>query len=199
METIKDPFVYEEKVLSSRFIGVLRPILGVDFAIDKAKVEELYPKATHYCYAFKKGSLEGSSDDGEPSRSAGLPMLQILRGSGLDEVALYVVRYFGGTKLGLPRLTKAYRDVAKGLVATCPRFVLEKGVKVDLLIPYPEYDRVVDALKRRKLDVSTPVFDEEIALSVLGGGKIVEEVLSRFPSVRKVGEVEEYIYSEKAS
>ena len=85
MLTIKEPLVQEEKILSSRFIGVLQPLLGADFKEAKAKIEELYPKATHYCYAYKKGANEGSSDDGEPSHSAGLPILNVLRGSGLDE------------------------------------------------------------------------------------------------------------------
>lgn len=194
MLTVKEPLVQEEKILSSRFIGVLQPLLGVDFKEAKAKIEELYPKATHYCYAYKKGANEGSSDDGEPSHSAGLPLLNILRGSGLDECAIFVVRYFGGTKLGLGRLTHAYSDLGKALVAKAEPYEVAAGRRAVLAVPYPSYDLVLDRARRMGLETEKPTFGESIALPVRADATILSAFLALFPEIRAEGEEDCFVY-----
>lgn len=194
MLTIKEPLVQEEKILSSRFIGVLQPLLGADFKEAKAKIEELYPKATHYCYAYKKGANEGSSDDGEPSHSAGLPILNVLRGSGLDECAIFVVRYFGGTKLGLGRLTHAYSDLGKALVAKAEPYEVAAGRRAVLAVPYPSYDLVLDRAKRMGLEIEKPTFGESIVLPVRADATILSAFLALFPELRVAAEEECFIY-----
>src|SRR5574344_1974789 len=105
--TIKNSALAEKKVLSSRFIALLDPCESEEaFERNLALAHKAYPKATHYCYAYRLSKEEGFSDDGEPSRSVGLPLLTYLRNIGLRRVALIAVRYFGGTKLGLPRLKR---------------------------------------------------------------------------------------------
>lgn len=103
---------YEEK--RSRFVAVLRRCDDEDAA--RALITELratYPSARHHCSAFLvdvdgANRIERSSDDGEPSGTAGTPMLDVLRGSGLTGVSAVVVRWFGGTKLGTGGLVRAY-------------------------------------------------------------------------------------------
>ena len=197
IETVSSSFSMEEKVLSSRFIGVLLPLLGRSFEAAKEGIVLLYPKATHYCYAFKKGNLEGSSDDGEPSHSAGLPLLAILRGSGLDEVALFVVRYFGGTKLGLPRLTHAYREMGKAVLMKAPRSIVKEGLEVLLEIPYPDFDRAMDRIRRLGIEAGKPSFSSSVALWVKGDDKIIGSFLSLFPSIEAKEEKKALIYLEK--
>lgn len=104
----------EEEIKHSRFISF---IFHCD-SIDKLKlaltdIKRDYPGASHYCYAFIAGAptdmvLIGSSDDGEPAGSAGRPMLAVLQGANIGEVAAVVVRYYGGTKLGVGGLVRAY-------------------------------------------------------------------------------------------
>ncbi len=194
MLTIKEPVVRETKILSSRFIGVLLPLLGTDFKLARVEIERLYPKADHYCYAYKQGAKEGSSDDGEPSHSAGLPLLNVLRGSLLDECALFVVRYFGGTKLGLGRLTHAYSDLAKAVVADAVPFEAKPGKKATLDIPYPSYDLARDRAERMGLEAGKPSFHASVLLPVAGDATILRAFLLLFPEIRAAGEEDCFVY-----
>ncbi|HFK7185912.1 TPA: IMPACT family protein [Serratia odorifera] len=103
-----------EEIKKSRFITFLAPTCGIDAA--KAfilQVKEEHPAARHHCWAFVAGAPSdsqqlGFSDDGEPSGTAGKPILAQLMGSGIGEVTAVVVRYYGGIKLGTGGLVKAY-------------------------------------------------------------------------------------------
>lgn len=103
---------YEEK--RSRFVAVLRRVDSEEEARDLvADLRRAHPAARHHCSAFLvdvpgSSRIERSSDDGEPSGTAGTPMLDVLRGSGLTGVSAVVVRWFGGTKLGTGGLVRAY-------------------------------------------------------------------------------------------
>jgi uncharacterized YigZ family protein len=107
--------VEEETIVSrSRFICFLAPCSSVNDAKQMLKkLQLLHPQASHHCSAFLSGRPEdsqgyGFSDDGEPSGTAGKPMLSMLQGSGVGEICAIVVRYFGGTKLGTGGLQRAY-------------------------------------------------------------------------------------------
>lgn len=96
----------------SKFIGVLFPCNSLQaFKVELDLVKQTYPNATHYCSACIFGNpLEcRSSDDGEPAGSAGNPILGQLRASKLIDISCIVVRYYGGTKLGIPGLIKSYK------------------------------------------------------------------------------------------
>ncbi|AHG20514.1 hypothetical protein Z042_13405 [Chania multitudinisentens RB-25] len=103
-----------EEIKKSRFITLLAPTCGVDAA--KAfiqQVREEHPTARHHCWAFVAGAPDdsqqlGFSDDGEPSGTAGKPILAQLMGSGIGEITAVVVRYYGGIKLGTGGLVRAY-------------------------------------------------------------------------------------------
>lgn len=111
---------YEEK--RSRFLAVLRRCDDEESA--RALISELrgtYPAARHHCSAFLvdvdgASRIERSNDDGEPSGTAGIPMLDVLRGSGLTGVSAVVVRWFGGTKLGTGGLVRAYSTAVSAAV-----------------------------------------------------------------------------------
>lgn len=103
---------YEEK--RSRFVSILRRCTSEGQAREHiAEQRHTYPSAGHHCSAFlievpQAARIERSNDDGEPSGTAGAPMLDVLRGSGLTDVCAVVVRWFGGTKLGAGGLSRAY-------------------------------------------------------------------------------------------
>ena len=105
------------KEKGSKFIGFAFPVNNVkELKNALEKIREEHPKATHQCYAFRLG-INGenyrANDDGEPSGSAGLPIYNQLLANNLTNILLIVVRYYGGTKLGVSGLVKTYKESAK--------------------------------------------------------------------------------------
>lgn len=136
-QTIEKPvenILIKEK--GSKFIGFAYPILSEnDFKEKLNLIKELHPKATHHCYAYRIG-LNGENyrinDDGEPSGSAGLPIYNQLLANNITNVLVIIVRYFGGTKLGVGGLVKAYKESAKTTLeeAKIIRRELESKIKI---------------------------------------------------------------------
>jgi len=118
-----EDLVDETEVSKSRFLCYLTPCESAADAKSFIKsLQEQHPQANHHCYAFVCGRPEdsqkyGFSDDGEPSGTAGKPMLAVLQGSGIGEVCAVVVRYFGGTKLGTGGLQRAYGGSVREAIA----------------------------------------------------------------------------------
>jgi len=115
----------------SKFLAFLYPVkLEEEIKKHLQELKSKYPDATHHCYAWvlhPDKSAQRSSDDGEPSGSAGKPILRAILSSGLTNVLVVVVRYFGGTQLGIQGLIKAYGDAAK--LATAEAYKIEKYVE----------------------------------------------------------------------
>jgi uncharacterized YigZ family protein len=114
--TIDKTVTAEFKDRGSRFIAYACPISSADnFKLQLNEIRKEHPKATHHCFAYRLG-LDGNtfrvSDDGEPSGSAGRPILGQIDSKSLVNVLVVVVRYFGGTLLGVPGLIHAYRSAA---------------------------------------------------------------------------------------
>ncbi|MEY8310216.1 YigZ family protein [Erysipelotrichaceae bacterium 51-3] len=106
---LQEEVVVRQEIKKSKFICVLARIKSVEeLKALIARLKKDYPQASHYCSALKAGSLTHSSDDGEPSGTAGRPMLDVLLGSAGDEIGAVVIRYFGGTLLGKGGLVRAY-------------------------------------------------------------------------------------------
>ncbi|HYX22684.1 MAG TPA: YigZ family protein [Thermoanaerobaculia bacterium] len=131
----------------SRFLAVISP--AADEAAAKAMLEALarrHPDATHHCWAWRIGEppRERSADAGEPAGTAGVPILQVLRGAGLSDVLAVVVRWFGGTKLGKGGLARAYAAAAREAVQGLS--VVSRVPTVRLVVEVP-YERV-GAVKR---------------------------------------------------
>ena len=112
---VADNYVIEEIIVNrSRFICYLAPCTSIDTCkVFVKNIQQQHPQASHHCYAYLSERAESSqfygfADDGEPSGTAGRPMLSVLQGHGVGEVCAVVVRYFGGTKLGTGGLQRAY-------------------------------------------------------------------------------------------
>lgn len=109
LRTIQENVIVEQEINKSKFITYLALIEDEEAAKEFLRsIKKMHPKAAHHCSAYMVGEIERSNDDGEPASSAGLPMLQVLRGSELTSVIAVVVRYFGGIKLGVGGLIRAY-------------------------------------------------------------------------------------------
>ena len=139
-DTIKTPvdnILLREK--GSKFIGFAFPVRN-DFEIKESlnKIKEIHPKATHHCYAFRlgvTGENYRANDDGEPSGSAGLPMYNQLLAHNLTNILVIVVRYYGGTKLGVSGLVRAYKETAKVTLESSE--IITEELKSELLIQFP--------------------------------------------------------------
>lgn len=110
--SIESPFQYEIEIKKSRFLTYLFPIETPEDAQEKlAQIKKEHYKASHHCSAYilkPDASIKRMSDDGEPSGTAGVPMLEVLSKQNLTNIMAVVVRYFGGTKLGAGGLVRAY-------------------------------------------------------------------------------------------
>jgi uncharacterized YigZ family protein len=112
----------EIRVRGSRFLGAAAPVASeAEAAAHLRALQEEFPRATHHCWAFRvrRGDqlVERSSDMGEPSGTAGPPILRVLEAAGQEGASLVVVRWFGGTKLGVGPLARAYREAAAAALA----------------------------------------------------------------------------------
>lgn len=136
----------------SRFIAFAFPISSEDAFRERLRtLRKEHPKAVHLCYAWRFGSDGArckSSDAGEPSGSAGKPILGQLESLGITNAAIIVVRYFGGTLLGVPGLIHAYRSAAALALQIIPR--IEKSVEAtwQLDFDYTLLNEVMTVLKR---------------------------------------------------
>ena len=111
------------------------------------KVKEEYPNATHYCYAYIIDNDTKFSDDGEPSKTAGLPIFTQLEGNNLNYALIIVVRYFGGIKLGTGLLTRTYSKVAKEVITKDNIIELTKGYNITIIFDYEDIKNIDYLLK----------------------------------------------------
>lgn len=162
----------ELQVKNSRFIGRAAYTPSVEEArafIDQVKAEE--PGCTHAVYAFAVGYgasvTHGMSDAGEPSGTAGRPALAVVRGSGMGDVTVVIVRYFGGTKLGTGGLVKAYTETAQLALAELPPGEKVEVRTVTVAVPYGSYEpikRLIEAFHGR---VEDETFTTEVTLQLV--------------------------------
>jgi uncharacterized YigZ family protein len=122
----------------SRFIGLCAPV-GSEAEAKAliAAARKRHYAARHHCFAFRVNGIERSSDDGEPSGTAGAPILSVLRGEGLSETACVVTRYFGGVLLGTGGLVRAYGAAAKAAAANAGVLTRREAAKIAVTVDYP--------------------------------------------------------------
>ncbi|HHT19933.1 MAG TPA: YigZ family protein [Tissierellia bacterium] len=150
MKTITRPFESEIVIQKSRFLAFLEPMTTLAELEERQKeLRKLHRKANHVCYAYRFGLSrpEGHfSDDGEPSQTAGLPMYQVLEGEDITDAALFVVRYFGGIKLGTGGLVRAYSGAAKAVIDRADFQTILKRNKLELNYDYSYHNQVQNLL-----------------------------------------------------
>ncbi|MBA6329001.1 YigZ family protein [Colwellia sp. MB02u-6] len=160
----------ETIVTRSRFICYLKPCSSVADAKAFIKsLQVLHPQANHHCYAFIVGrpensQLYGFSDDGEPSGTAGKPMLNMLIGSHLGELCAVVVRYFGGTKLGPGGLQRAYGGSVKQALANLPTKLKIPMVRKTLACQYAQVNDVLHFVAQMGGEIIQQDYHENVVL-----------------------------------
>ena len=155
IDTQPEPAIFKDR--KSKFIGYAIPVASVDDV--KPEVEKLkkaHHSARHWCYAYRIGVEkinERANDDGEPSNSAGQPILNQIKAKDLTNVLVVVVRYFGGVKLGVGGLMNAYKTAAQLVLEQAE--IVEKIRKKNLRIvfDYQDMDKVMRLIKEHDLEI----------------------------------------------
>lgn len=166
MLCIDDVYTHTIMIQKSKFICRLVPIHDLNLVsvfLEDIKIE--YPGATHYCYAYIYNGYKRCSDDGEPSGTAGMPILNILEKKELDHVLCVVVRYFGGIKLGAGGLVRAY---ANSVLETIEHSVIQDMIEGYVLrISYPYQDTKMVEYLLKNYSVYDKVYGDMVFCNVL--------------------------------
>jgi len=174
---------YDEIVVNkSKFIGYAKPVLNEEDALSFIKeIKGVHKDATHNVYAYVVGensNVQRYSDDGEPSGTAGIPVLEVIKKEDLKNVVVVVTRYFGGIKLGAGGLIRAYTKGAKiGLEAGK---IVEKILfsKVRVRIDYTLYGKVENDLLKFGYTIADIIYDDMVNIIILSKTDTVDELIN---------------------
>ena len=189
----------------SRFIANIRPVESEEEAA--AFIEEMKKKywdARHNCSAFvigKKAELTRCSDDGEPSGTAGRPMLEVLLGEGIRNIAVVVTRYFGGTLLGTGGLVRAYSGAVKEGLSACTIGTMRYGVRLLIDIDYTGIGKVQYILAQRGIVPEDTSYTDRVTLQVLLAAEkadgLIKELTEATSARAVIEEVEKLYFVDK--
>jgi len=177
--------LYKEK--GSRFVSAAWPVS--DEKVIKTILEGIrkeHHEARHHCYAYQLGSEENSwraNDDGEPSGTAGRPILGQIRSFGLTNILIVVSRYFGGTLLGVSGLINAYRSAAKDALSNAE--IIDHIIQetCEITFPYAEMNDVMKIIKEEDVSQAGHSFDLECRITVSFRLSSREKILARFSRI----------------
>ncbi len=176
---------YEDK--KSRFLAVIHPVSDEQEAAEFiSSIKKKYYDARHNCYAMIIGpgkEFQRSSDDGEPAKTAGAPMLEVLSGADLTNVVAVVTRYFGGTLLGTGGLIRAYQGALKDALenATIQKIVYCADISVN--IPYPDQGSVSYYLETQNIVVMSTEYKEDVTYHIRVRDPEADQVIKRITDI----------------
>ena len=189
----------------SRFIATIRPVESEEEAnsfIDEMKKK--YYDARHNCSAFvigSKGQLTRSSDDGEPSGTAGRPMLEVLLGSEIRNIAVVVTRYFGGTLLGTGGLVRAYSGAVKKALEECETARQHFGVRLKIKTDYNSVGKIQYILSSKNIDIEDSIYAENVEMTVIvpieDYDRLCKEVIEATSARAVLNEIDRIYYMKK--
>ncbi|WP_276484688.1 IMPACT family protein [Paraflavitalea pollutisoli] len=188
--TVDKPGIAEFKDRGSKFIAYAFPITKVEeFKARLDEVKKEHPKASHHCFAYRIGTDKNTfrvSDDGEPSGTAGKPILGQIDSKELTNILIVVVRYFGGTLLGVPGLINAYKMSASMVLQMIP--ATQRFIEVPYIVHF-DHSQINDIMMVVKQTNST-VIEQELGLFChmkIGISKArLQEALYRLNDIRNV-------------
>ncbi len=172
---------YEEK--KSRFLGEAIHIESLQEAEEAiAAIRKKHYDARHHCFAFLAGEpgtpeeIVRSSDDGEPSGTAGKPILEILKGRDLHNTLIVVTRYFGGTLLGTGGLMRSYVNAAAAAADDAELKTMVHGIRMSITCTYPAYGKFQYLFAREGISLGQASYQEDVTFEVLVPEKEEERV-----------------------
>lgn len=186
-QSIAEPVEGFFKDKGSKFLAYAYPV--ENDAQAKSHLNELYelhPKAVHHCYAYRLGADRMSyrmSDDGEPSGTAGRPILNTLYSRNVTNVLVVVVRYFGGTLLGVPGLINAYKTATEAALDVAEVVTRHYYSVYTLSFQYPQMNDVMRIVKEMELPVRAQAFEMQCTMEVEVRATLVERFITRSEKV----------------
>ncbi|NLB90930.1 MAG: YigZ family protein [Clostridiales bacterium] len=178
--TLKGYGEQEIVIKKSRFISCAKPITEESEAVTFIQeIRKRFPDASHHCYAYIIGKNSGImrySDDGEPSGTAGIPMLEVLKMRQIVDAVVVVTRYFGGTLLGAGGLVRAYTQGCSEGINKAEVVMMEKSLTMTIQVPYFLWDKTQYEMGRQPVQVLETDYSEEVLATFL----IREKDLSTF-------------------
>jgi uncharacterized YigZ family protein len=187
--SIEQPADAETVIQRSRFIASLRVVKNrAEFEFQLGEVEKLYPKATHYCWAYRfaaSQTIEHSSDSGEPSGSAGRPILGALKKYSLLNVMAVVTRYYGGVKLGIRGLITAYTNSTIAAIERSTIIVTEPQSQIYFKCSYEHYNTLLAYIERLSIKTSAirAEFTDEISGEIIVPNSSLKSLSDAFDSI----------------
>ena len=178
--------LYKEK--GSRFLAYACPVADTEeIRLITDKIRKEHHEAKHHCFAYMIGkdrSIWRVNDDGEPSGTAGRPILGQINSSGLTNILIVVSRYFGGTLLGVSGLINAYRSAAASAIENA--IIIECTVKkyYEITYPYISMNDVMKILKEEEIDQSDHIFDLECKIKISFRASSGDKILERFDRIK---------------
>ncbi len=168
--TIQTDGSQEEIIKKSRFICQVKRISSEDEGrAFIATIKKEHYKANHSCSAMiigENSTVKRSSDDGEPSGTAGVPMLTVLEKQGLTNVVAVITRYFGGIKLGSGGLIRAYSGVLAHTIDTLGKVQIKEQSLLDITLSYPQYQTFDHFIQDHKITLVDSQFTQEVIARV---------------------------------
>lgn len=168
--TVKDNVCDKTVIERSEFICRIKHVEteqeAKDFILEVKKLESL---ATHNCYAYiadDKGLVQKFSDDGEPSGTAGMPMLSVLKNKNLFKIVAVVTRYFGGIKLGAGGLVRAYSGAVNDCLKKAQILDMQPAELVCIIIDYENYSNLLRFLEGKEIKVISTNFENQVKVNL---------------------------------
>ncbi|MEN4052232.1 MULTISPECIES: YigZ family protein [Sulfurimonas] len=182
MQTLKGHFTTTLEVKQSKFIAHLIPYEIYETTLEQLKIQ--HPKARHFVTAYRylneySQIVEHSSDDGEPKGTSGKPSLMVLQGQELINVAVIIVRYFGGTKLGTGGLVRAYSDAVNLVVSEADLIEYREENTQIIEIKYGDVRLVDYEIEANNITVVEKKFDTNVVYTIKGVKESLETFLAK--------------------
>lgn len=143
---------------------------------------EDFPKAKHYCYAYVIDDKEKCSDDGEPSKTAGRPLLELLKKKNLNETLIVVVRYFGGVLLGASRLMSTYIEAGVNVIDHADIVEIAERYIYHASLTYSEFDTLKRLIKREDFGLENLIYGDKIDVDILCREDDASKLTEWFPN-----------------
>ena len=188
IESPSEEILFKEK--NSKFFGYAFPVSTTDeikIHIDQLKKQHF--GAVHFCYAYQIGTEKiefRANDDGEPSNSAGIPIYGQIQSFGLTNILIVVVRFFGGTKLGVGGLITAYKTTAQLVLENAS--IIEKTIDVQFKITfdYKNINKVMRIIKEKQLEIHSQKMEDNCELLIVTRKKNAERIFDIFDALFEI-------------
>lgn len=188
IESPSEEILFKEK--NSKFFGYAFPVSTtneIKIHIDQLKKQHF--GAVHFCYAYQIGTEKiefRANDDGEPSNSAGIPIYGQIQSFGLTNILIVVVRFFGGTKLGVGGLITAYKTTAQLVLENA--LIIEKTIDVQFKITfdYKNINKVMRIIKEKQLEIHSQKMEDNCELLIVTRKKNAERIFEIFDALFEI-------------